>query len=610
MPRFTLFLLIWFTLPLAGTAQVVDLPDPNLRTAIEGALGKTKGATITVAEMATLTELRASEIGISHLTGLETATNLTFLWLDDNKIADLSPLAGLTQLTYLMLGNNSITDISVLAGLTNLSELGLWENTITDISALAGLTNLTWLGLDGNNITNISVLAGLTNLTSLGLSGNPIADLSPLIGLTNLTSLSLGLSDIGDISFLTGLTNLTSLGLALSSISDLSPLAGLTNLTHLDLWENNITDLSPLAGLTNLTHLSLDGNAITDISPLAGLTNLTHLNLWENDITDLSPLAGLTNLTHLSLDGNAITDISPLAGLTNLISLGLDNNHISDLSPLVANTGLGAGDYVYVVDNLLSDLSVNTHIPTLQGRGVTVWFDASENVDTSFEDPDDGQVDITDPKTNLPIAQVDINQDGQVNIIDLLLVVSTLGDSTPALVFADVNGDSWVTIDDVMLVIEALDDPITAAAPAIAKEFVPVNAVELEARLNRLRSQSDGSLKYQRAIDFLQNLLLAVARPDKTELLANYPNPFNPETWIPYRLAEDAFVTLTIYDQIGQVVRTIDVGHQAAATYEHRSRAIYWDGRNTTGEAVASGIYFYHLSAGDYSQTRKMLILK
>ena len=104
--------------------------------------------------------------------------------------------------------------------------------------------------------------------------------------------------------------------------------------------------------------------------------------------------------------------------------------------------------------------------------------------------------------------------------------------------------------------------------------------------------------------------LVAYEIPAETELLANYPNPFNPETWIPYRLAEDGVVTLTIYDQIGQIVRTIDVGHQTAAVYESRSKAIYWDGRNGLGEQVASGVYFYHLSTGDYSATRKMLILK
>ena len=98
--------------------------------------------------------------------------------------------------------------------------------------------------------------------------------------------------------------------------------------------------------------------------------------------------------------------------------------------------------------------------------------------------------------------------------------------------------------------------------------------------------------------------------PAETELLRNYPNPFNPETWIPYRLAEDAFVTLTIYDGNGQIVRTLDVGHQAASIYESRSKAVYWNGRNDFGETVASGIYFYTLTAGDFSATRKMVILK
>ena len=104
--------------------------------------------------------------------------------------------------------------------------------------------------------------------------------------------------------------------------------------------------------------------------------------------------------------------------------------------------------------------------------------------------------------------------------------------------------------------------------------------------------------------------LIAYEIPADTELLRNYPNPFNPETWIPYRLAEDADVSLTIYDVNGELVHSIDVGHQSAAVYESRAKAIYWDGRNRFGEQVASGIYFYSLSAGDFSATRKMVILK
>ena len=101
-----------------------------------------------------------------------------------------------------------------------------------------------------------------------------------------------------------------------------------------------------------------------------------------------------------------------------------------------------------------------------------------------------------------------------------------------------------------------------------------------------------------------------ITLPEKTELLANYPNPFNPETWIPYQLATDADVTLTIYASNGQAVRQLTLGHQAAGTYQSRSRAAYWDGSNAVGEPVASGVYFYTLTAGDFTATRKMLIRK
>ena len=98
--------------------------------------------------------------------------------------------------------------------------------------------------------------------------------------------------------------------------------------------------------------------------------------------------------------------------------------------------------------------------------------------------------------------------------------------------------------------------------------------------------------------------------PEKTALLPNYPNPFNPETWIPYRLAESAEVTLTIYSLNGNQVRTLALGHRPAGFYESRNRAAYWDGRNAIGERVASGVYFYTLTAGDFAATGKMLILK
>ena len=111
------------------------------------------------------------------------------------------------------------------------------------------------------------------------------------------------------------------------------------------------------------------------------------------------------------------------------------------------------------------------------------------------------------------------------------------------------------------------------------------------------------------ALDILQSIL-PERLPNTTQLLANYPNPFNPETWIPFELAHDAEVTITIYDMVGRQIRQLDIGHTLADRYRTANRAAYWDGKTETGEAVASGTYFYQLQAGDYTETRKMVILK
>ncbi len=99
-------------------------------------------------------------------------------------------------------------------------------------------------------------------------------------------------------------------------------------------------------------------------------------------------------------------------------------------------------------------------------------------------------------------------------------------------------------------------------------------------------------------------------RPETTALLPNFPNPFNPETWIPYQLNKPSVVSITIYDIQGNIVRHLDLGQKQAGYYTDRSRAGYWDGRNAVGERVANGVYFYQLKAGDYSYLRKMLIVK
>ena len=99
-------------------------------------------------------------------------------------------------------------------------------------------------------------------------------------------------------------------------------------------------------------------------------------------------------------------------------------------------------------------------------------------------------------------------------------------------------------------------------------------------------------------------------KPRQTALLANYPNPFNPETWIPYQLASDAYAAIRIYSQAGELVRSLDLGFQRAGYYVGRARAAYWNGRNDSGEQLASGVYFYQLIASESTATRKMVIVK
>ena len=272
----------------APQVRVVNIPDANLRTKVESALGKTSGDPISPAEMATLTSLTAQDASISNLTGLETATNLTTLKLGDNAVSDTSALAGLTNLTELQLWDNSISNISAVAELTNLTHLYIWGNAISDISALAGLTNLTQLKLSENTISNISILSRLTNLTELSLTKNAISDISALAGLTNLTELRIGNN----------------------AITNISAVAKLTNLVWLDAPNNSISDISAVANLTNLTSLMLTGNTISDISTLTGLTKLIELYLGENSILDLSPLAANTGLganTEIDVQGNPLS---------------------------------------------------------------------------------------------------------------------------------------------------------------------------------------------------------------------------------------------------------------------------------------------------------------
>ncbi len=709
--------------PLSTSAQIVNIPDANLRVAINEMRGKPENARITREEMQTLTELEADNRGITDLTGLETATNLRGLALRDNLISDLTPLANLTRLQQLALGGNVISDLSPLANLSVLREIGI----------------------SGNFISDLSPLAGLIKLEELWISEIPVADLAPLSGLINLRAIAGWDTPVVNLEGIAELPKLRDINICNAGISDLSPLAKAKGLTGLYIADSQVTDLSPIAGLTNLKFISFRNNVISDISSLKNLTNLTWLDLSENDISDVSPLAENQGLTWIDLSNNLITDPTPLTNLDNLNWIGLNGNIIPDetvfdrftdrtavthsnfvntifpeagpkiegpwlwvivpgtllhkntdliaqatrgaateikISTFGATEGKAVGDskweahtlaptggdninemtdalgwgfgeevYGHVVYGSVtlnsskkqettmlvgSDDAVKVWLngklvhynpitrgagdfqdafPVTLKAGVNVLLVAVDNHGHGgfsgffgFAKDTNYTVNSINKKFVITVPKWDVNRDGEVDILDLILVAQDIGKTRGTNPRTDVNGDGKRNIQDLILVASHLGELSGSAAPLLLTQN-RISPTVLQAWIAQAQAENDGSYAFQKGIANLQKLLTALA-PEETALLPNYPNPFNPETWIPYQLAESADVTLTIHAVNGVLVRRLALGYQAAGIYQTRTRAAYWDGKNAFGEPVASGVYFYTLTAGDFNATRKMLIMK
>ena len=579
----------------AATGERVNIPDPNLRAAIERILGKASGGPITTVDMARLPPLAAIESNISDLTGLEHATHLIVLFLFDNNITDLSPLAGLTNLNWLELFDNNITDISPLAGLTNLAALGLSDNNISDLSPLVkntGLGSGDEVNVDGNPLSYTSINTHIPTLRSRGVvvSAN---NLKPPT-LEYLLSVSVGLNLIHvplQVSVVDGVAK------TLTSISDLyDALGGVDKVNFLITYDTSTQDW--------LTYFGVSDRGTTNDKTLTYAMGI---------------LAGMKTPTSVRLTGKPLgnngTSIISLNQGLNVVGLPLRDSRINRVSDLLNLDGI-QGNVPVVIVTVDGDFkSVGRagdpgDIPITGGQGFLLTVQRAARVTLSGEGwTNDSVTAAPQILTRLPVRHTTpvlalrgsiideatgANRSGfRVAVKNLSTgrqVATTAGDAEAGyrLAMVDIKTMRAAQVGDTLEISAQSTNPFIGVEPlryAMTAEDVLQGWIQLPA-------------------------LVAYEIPKETELLANYPNPFNPETWIPYRLAEDAEVSLTIYDANGQLVRTIDVGHRVAAVYERRSKAIYWDGRNNLGEQVASGVYFYHLSAGDYSQTRKMLILK
>ena len=273
-----------------------------------------------------------------------------------------------------------------------------------------------------------------------------------------------------------------------------------------------------------------------------------------------------------------------------------------------SDTEVGTDSVSALEANRTGAESISLSAPTSPG---TYYYGACVDSVTDESDADNNcslgvRVTVTAPQPTPRPDLADVNGDGTVNILDLVSIASSFGQTGETA--ADINGDGAVNILDLVLAAGAIGND--AASPPLHTESIGMlTSAEVKQWLSQAQQLALADLTSQRGILFLEQLLAAMV-PKETLLLANYPNPFNPETWIPYQLSKPAAVMITIYASNGHVVRQLALGHQPAGVYQSRSRAAYWDGKNAVGEPVASGVYFYTLTAGEFSATRKMLIRK
>ena len=386
------------------------------------------------------------------------------------------------------------------------------------------------------------------------------------------------LASISSIEGAQYLINVTSLDLFVNQIDDISAISGLTNLTSLNLKDNQIEDISAVSGLTNLTSLNLEENQINDISAIYGLTNVTSLNLSENQINDISAVFELSNLTWLSLSENQISDISAISDLINLTYLYLNSNRISDIFALVENTGYGFEDHLFINDNYLSQEALDIHIPILEDREFEVLvYSSNPNVYAAcYPNPVRNAIEVPINTTlewsgNFPTREVTYDvwlgetSDNLLNVGIGTVINNTLYSFTPNL-----NEDTnyWWRV-------RAITETDTIWSGLW--HFTVGNPV----------STDDDSY-------FINS----------TQILRNFPNPFNPITTISFNLPVNATnPVIEIFNIKGERIRQYSISDFQSS--------ITWNGTDTNHNLVSSGVYLYRIKTDEgVLMPKKMLLLK
>jgi Leucine-rich repeat (LRR) protein len=354
-------------------AQTIHFADTNLESAVRDAISKPTGP-ITPADIQSLTYLYAWNRSIRDLSGLEYATNLTDLYLDENEIQSAAPLERMPQLRSLSVFGNQLGDISFLRHLPNLQSLDIGGNVIWNFSPLPGLTNLNSLNIEYSGLIDVSFVAKMKWLRSLSVYNNQIEDVSPLSTLTNATDFDLFDNPITNLTVLGSLTSLSQMAVGDATMTSLEWVKAFPSLPSLSLFDSSVSNFTPLLGLTNLVSFSLENNTAADLGPLAQLTSLRDLDLTGPHVTNLPFTAEVPQLRSLTVSYCGVADITPITNLTHLGSFHGWYDRISNIDCLLGMTNLFQVDVFGNLLNTNTGSAPMNVISNLQGKGVLVNY--------------------------------------------------------------------------------------------------------------------------------------------------------------------------------------------------------------------------------------------
>ena len=554
----------------------VKMPDANLAAAVRQQLGLDASLPITRWVMERLTTLHAPEQQIKNLKGLEYATGLVRLDLWENQIQNVNPLSNLKKLQQLHLQANRIRNIKAFAGLTELRDLHLWGNQIRDISPLRGLTTLESLWLENNQIRDVSALAGLTQLRELKLSGNRIANKAPLHSLLKQNpDMELDIEVVPPepvvhvgaaqrppmywINVETGTLHRLVGTKVESFVPEVKNAISLTVETTSSkiYWTEKIGQ-----NTGNVKRADLDGSNVQILATLQSVPTSIAVDVAKSKLYWTNSRG---RIQQANLNGRQKRNL--IQNLNNPGNITLDvvggKLYWTEASGRIRRANLNGKS----IQNIVSGLEPINDIAILGNK--IYWIEK-----TSENSGKIGRANLngSDPDTFVRLQRTPLS-----------LAIDPMGnklywtDSGGNLRRANLNGKK------IQNTVSGLTSPIIMALNGGTPAAAPIHT-------------------------WLTSSQTAI--PDTIQLLVNYPNPFNPETWIPYQLAKSAEVTVFIHSTDGKLIRTLALGVLPAGVYQSRSRAAYWDGKNKLGEPVASGVYFYTLEAGNFTATRKMLIRK